>query len=163
MPEPTVTPTRVRTLLAALVVGAAVTFVGLSGVTAFSLVAPEIPWTTPALLLAAAAGGAVMARVTHVRNHVHRRPADPRASVTTLAVARALLLGGSLLTGGYLAFALFFVPRFDAAGPRERVVHGLAAALAAAAMVVAGWFAERACRAPRPPDPDPDEDGPEPD
>ncbi len=158
MAEPSLTPTRLRSLIACLVVGGAVTFVALTALTAFSLAVPQIPWTTPALLLAAAAGGGVMARATHVRNHVNRRPVEPQASVVTLAVARAMLVGGSLLVGGYLACALFFLPRFEAAAPRERVIRSLLSAVAAAAVVVAGWFTERACRAPRPPDSDLNED-----
>lgn len=152
MAEPALTPTRPRTLVLAALLGAAVAFLWLTVVTGFDLTVPEVPWATPVLLAAAAAAGAVLARVTHVRNHVVQRPGDPTRSVATLAIARAMMLGGALLGGGYLLFGLYFVPTMQAVSPRERVLRGLVTAAVAVLVVAAGWAVERACQAPRPPD-----------
>jgi hypothetical protein len=68
--------------------------------------------------------------------------------VAVLAIAKAMLVGGSLLAGGYLVFALFSVGHLDAPLPRQRLVIGVISTVASIALVVAGWATERACRAP---------------
>ncbi|MHB1008033.1 MAG: DUF3180 domain-containing protein [Propionibacteriaceae bacterium] len=151
-----VQPTRFRALVLAALIGAGLSFLSLMGVTAFGLTMPDVPWTTPTLMFAGAVAAGVLARVTYVRNHVVRQPQDPGRSVATLAVAKALLLGGSLLAGGYLVFALFSVAHLDAPMPRQRLVIGLVTTLAAVGVVLAGWALERACRTP---DEDEDEKG----
>ncbi|HSN12501.1 MAG TPA: DUF3180 family protein [Propionibacteriaceae bacterium] len=143
-----VQPTRFRALALAALVGAGLTFLTMLGVTAYALTMPDVPWTTPMLMFAGAVAAGVLARVTHVRNHVLRRPQDPARSVATLAVAKALLLGGSLLAGGYLVYALFSVGHLDAAMPRQRLVIGLVTTVAAIGVVLAGGALERACRTP---------------
>ncbi len=151
-----VQPTRFRALVLAALVGGGLTFLIMLGVTAYSLTMPYVPWTTPVLMFVAAGAAGVLARLTYVRNHVVRQPQDPARSVATLAVAKALLIGGSLLAGGYLVFALFSVAHLDAPLPRERLVVGLVTAVAAVGVVVAGRALERACRTP---DDDEDENG----
>jgi len=155
---PPLEPTRRRTLAWAAAVGAALTWLAVAAVEGFDLVAPEVPWTTPVLLAVAAAAGVGLARVTWVRHHTRGRVVDPRQSVATLALARAMLLAGAAFTGGYLAFALYFAPRWEAPAPRARVVYGLVAVAASVALTAAGWALEYACRVPDPDDGPPGSD-----
>jgi hypothetical protein len=150
MPDspPRVQPTRVRALVLAALVGGGLTYLVMLSVSSFGTTMPVVPWTTPVLMFAGAAAAAVLARVTHVRNHVVRRPQDVSRSLATLAIAKALLIGGSLLAGGYLVFALFSVAHLDAPLPRDRLVIGLVTTVAAVGVVLAGWALERACRTP---------------
>ena len=143
-----VQPTRVRALVLAALLGGGVTFLVLVGASAYALTMPNVPWTTPMLMFAGAVAAGVLARVTYLRNHVVRQRQDPRRALSTLAVAKALLIGGSLLAGGYLVFALFSVGHLDAPLPRQRLVIGLVTAVSAIALVVSGWALERACRTP---------------
>jgi acyl-CoA reductase-like NAD-dependent aldehyde dehydrogenase len=150
MPDspPRVQPTRVRALVLAALLGGGLTYLVMLSVSSFGTTMPVVPWTTPVLMFAGAAAAAVLARVTHVRNHVVRRPQDVSRSLATLAIAKALLIGGSLLAGGYLVFALFSVAHLDAPLPRDRLVIGPVTTVAAVGVVLAGWALERACRTP---------------
>jgi len=143
-----VQPTRIRALVIAAVVGAGVTFLVMLGVSAFALTMPSVPWTTPMLMFAGAVAAGVLARVTYLRNHVVRQRQDPRRAVSTLAIAKALLIGGALLTGGYVVFALFSVGHIDAPLPKQRLILGLVTAASAICLVVSGWALEHACRTP---------------
>jgi xanthosine utilization system XapX-like protein len=67
-----------------------------------------------------------------------------------------MLLAGAAFVGGYLAFALFHLPRWDAPAPRARVVVGLVAMVVSLGLVAAGWALEYACRVPRRDDDDAD-------
>ena len=147
-PSPGVRPTRVRALLLFALIGAALTLLVMLAVNAYELTVPTVPWSTPVLLFVAALAGTVLARVTYVKNHVVRQRQDPTRAVAVLAIAKAMLVGGSLLAGGYLVFAMFSVGNLDAPLPRQRLVIGLVSAVASIALVVAGWATERACRAP---------------
>jgi hypothetical protein len=129
-------------------IGAGLTLLVMIGVTSYELTVPTVPWSTPVLLFVAAMAGTVLARVTYVKNHVVRQPQDPMRAIAVLAIAKAMLVGGSLLAGGYLVFALFSVGHLDAPLPRQRLITGLISAVASIAVVVAGWATERACRAP---------------
>ncbi len=152
-------PTPRRSLLWAAVIGAALTYATVAAVEAFEIVAPEVPWSVPVLLFAGALGGALLARLTWARNRLPGRRPDARQAVATLALARAMLLAGASFSGGYLAFALAYVSRWDAPLPRGRVVHGLIAVAASLALTAAGWALEYACRVPKQddePDADPD-------
>ncbi len=143
-----VQPTRIRALVIAAIIGAGLTFLILLGASAYALTMPDVPWTTPMVMFAGAVAAGVLARVTYVRNHVVHQRQDPRRAVSTLAIAKALLLGGSLLVGGYLVFALFSVGHLNAPLPRQRLIIGLVTAVSAICLVVSGWFLERACRTP---------------
>ncbi len=143
-----VQPTRFRALVLAAIVGAGLTFLIMFGVSAYALTMPSVPWTTPMLLFAGAVAAAVLARVTYVRNHVVRQRQDPRRALATLAIAKALMLGGALLTGGYIVFALFSVAHLDAPLPKQRLILGFITAAAAICLVISGWALERACRTP---------------
>ncbi len=143
-----VRPTRVRTLVLSALIGAGISLFTMTAVTSYELTVPTVPWSTPVLLFVGAVAATVLARVTYLRNHVVRQPQDPMRSLVTLAIAKAMLIGGSLLTGGYLAFALFSVGHLDAPLPRQRLTIGLVSTVASVAVLVAGLALERACRTP---------------
>jgi chromate transport protein ChrA len=151
-----VQPTRIRALLLAGLVGAGATFLVMLGINAYALTMPNVPWTTPMLMFAGAVAAGVLARVTYLRNHVVHQRQDPRRAVSTLAIAKALLLGGSLLVGGYLVFALFSIGHLDAPLPKQRLIVGLVTTVAAIGLVISGWALERACRTPDNGDENPD-------
>lgn len=142
-------PTRISTLATAAVIGAGAMFLLMLAASSYSLTMPDIGWTTPILIFIGAVAAAVYARITYVRNHVTRQHLDPQRSLSTLAIAKACLIGGALLLGGYLAFALFSVANLDAPLPKRRLLIGLVAAGAAAGLVFSGWVLERACRTPK--------------
>lgn len=147
-------PLGLASLATAAAVGAGISLLGLAVVRAFTLAAPVLPWTAPVLLAVAAVSLLVLARITHERLHVrHQRP-DPKQSVGTLALARAAMIAGSALAGGYLVFGLFFITRLSAPVPRQRVLVGLVSAVVSVAMVLAGRRLERACRTGEDPDDD---------
>lgn len=151
-----VRPTRVRTLLVSGLIGAGIAVITMAAATSYELTVPTVPWSTPILLFVAAVAVTVLARVTHLRNHVVRQPQDPMRAIVTLAIAKAMLIGGSLLSGGYLAFALFSVGHLDAPLPKQRLVIGLVSTVASVAVLVAGLALERACRTPDDEDEKPD-------
>ncbi len=151
-------PTSRRSLVWAALLGAALTYATVAAVEAFDVTAPEVPLTVPVLLLAAAFGGAALARVTWLKNHVPGVRLDAKQAVATLALARAMLLAGAAFTGGYLAFALAYLGRWDAPLPRARVIHGLLAMVTSIALAAAGWALEYACRVPKSDDPDGERD-----
>ena len=61
-------------------------------------------------------------------------------------LAKACAVTGALVAGAYLGYAVSWLGLTDAALARERVVHSLLAALAAALLVVGSLLLERACR-----------------
>jgi ABC-type Fe3+-siderophore transport system permease subunit len=140
------------TPLRALVVGALFGAVGgllvvvLAG--AFSLDAPQVPWTAPIGLVLTTALVAILAYNTHQRIHVRRERMQPERAVAFLVLGKASALAGAVVAGGYLAFALMFVGRFDAEAPRERVIRSLVAVVAGVLLAVAGLLLERACKVP---------------
>lgn len=123
---------------------------------------PSVPWATPAglILVAGLVGG--LAWSTYQRIQVRRERTEPLRGVAFLVLGKASALGGAVVAGGYLAYALLFVTRWDAAGPRERVIGGGLAAIAGVGLMVAGLLLERACKVPRAPHDgspkDPDDD-----
>ena len=115
---------------------------------ALNVVAPSIPWSAPVgLFLVAALVGAI-AWSTHQQIQVRRERMEPRRAVAFLVLGKASALGGALVAGGYLGYALSFVGRFEAEGPRERVIRSLVAMVGGIALGVAGLLLERACRVP---------------
>jgi ABC-type Fe3+-siderophore transport system permease subunit len=115
---------------------------------ALNVVPPSIPWSAPVgLLLVAALVGAI-ARSTHQQIQVRRERMEPSRAVAFLVLGKASALGGALVAGGYLGYALSFVGSFEADGPRERVIRSLVAMVGGIALGIAGLLLERACRVP---------------
>ena len=150
------------TPLRALVVAAM--FGGLAGwllvvtVNAFDLTAPEVPWTAPVGLFVVTALVGALAYSTYQRIQVRRDRMEPSRAVAFLVLGKASALAGAVVAGGYLAYALLFLTRLDAAAPRDRVIRSAVAVLAGAALCVVGLLLERACKVPRDDD---DDDQPE--
>lgn len=148
-PTGTIHPTRVNTLLAVFVVGGLLGFALVPIATAASGTAPRIEWTSVGVLVVLAAAVAVLAFSTHRIVQKERRRIEPRRAVNLLLMAKAAALVGAFVAGGYLGFVIHFLDQLDVPLPRERVIRGLAAAVAGGAIVISGVFLERACRVPK--------------
>lgn len=110
---------------------------------------PEVPWTAPIGLVVVTALVGALAYSTSQRIQVRRERVEPSRAVALLVLGKASALAGAVIAGGYLAYALMFLTRLDAAAPRDRVIRSVIAALVGLALVVAGLLLERACRVPR--------------
>ena len=75
----------------------------------------------------------------------------------------SVVMAGALVAGGYLAYALMFLTRLDAAAPRDRVIRSAVAVAAGLVLCGVGLLLERACRVPggRSDDDEDDSDTPE--
>ncbi len=142
------TTTSKTSLAVAAVFGALAGWLVVVVANALDLVAPYVPWTAPAALVVIAALVGALAWSTHQRIQVRKERILPERAVAFLVLGKASALAGAVIAGGYLAFALMFVDRFEAAAPRERVVRALVAVVAAVGLGVAGLLLERACRVP---------------
>ena len=121
---------------------------------ALDLTAPEVPWTAPIGLILVAALVGALAYSTYQRIQVRRERIEPSRAVAFLVMGKASALAGAVVAGGYFAYALLFVTRLDAAGPRDRVIRSAVTVLAGVALCVAGLLLERACKVPREDDDD---------
>lgn len=148
-PRPSVEPTTWTVVVVAVLGGVAVASLALSALDAVSVTGLELGgWSTPVLLAAAAVAGLALAWSTRQHNQVLRRPAPPQRTLLVLVIGKTMLLGGALLAGAYATVVFRNLDRFEIPGPRERVIVGAAATIAAALLGLAGWLVERACRIP---------------
>ncbi len=115
---------------------------------ALDVVPPYVPWTAPGALAVIAALVGALAWSTHQRIQVRHERIEPERGVAFLVLGKASALAGALVAGGYLSFALLFLGRWDAEGPRERVIRSLVAVAVAAGLCIAGLLLERACKVP---------------
>ncbi len=72
---------------------------------------------------------------------------EPHRAVNRLVLARACVVVGGLVTGGYLGYAVSWLGVPTELGD-ERMLRSALAGLAGAGVVVAALFLERACRVP---------------
>lgn len=142
------TTTPIRNLAVAAVFGALAGWLIVVVANALDLVAPYVPWTAPAALVVIAALVAALAWSTQQRIQVHHERVEPERAVAFLLLGKASALAGAVFAGGYLSFALLFLGRWEADGPRERVIRSLIAVVAAIGLCVAGLLLERACKVP---------------
>jgi hypothetical protein len=149
MPAPTVRPLPGRTVVLAVVGGAAVTW----GV--FTLL-ERFGWPLPPAPLLGAVAIGLLAAVTGwlaVRTHrAVQRQRVPVAPPRALALARTAALGGAALAGAYAAIAVHSLAHLAADLPRARLLGSALALLASLGLLAAGVALERACRIPDPPD-----------
>ena len=106
---------------------------------------PVVSWLQVAALFVVAAVLFATAYVTHRTLHVHRRWLEPHHAVNRLVLARASVLVGGFVAGGYAGYAVSWLGVAAELGS-ERIVRSLLAALAGALMVVGALLLERACR-----------------
>ena len=93
-------------------------------------------------------------RTVHASRQRDRARMDSQRAVNLLVLGKASALAGAVVAGGYLAFGLTFASQADVALPRERLVHGLAAAATGVAVLAGGLLLERSCRVPGDDNPD---------
>jgi len=106
---------------------------------------PVVSWLQPVALFVVAAVLFATAYVTHRTVHVHRRWLEPHHAVNRLVLARASVVVGGFVAGGYAGYAVSWLGLAAELG-RERMVRSLLAALAGALIVVGALLLERACR-----------------
>ncbi len=141
--------TTAATLAATALAGALLGGLVPAGFQFFGAIAPSVAWSSVVVLAFLAALLLALAASTWSTVQRRRLRVEPQRAVALLLLAKASALAGALVAGGYTAFALTYLGQTEAALPRERLVHGLLAALAAVAMAVGGVLLERACRVPR--------------
>lgn len=156
---PRLSLTPIRMLVTAVLVGGVVTWfvtdlIGRTGSTP-----PGVPPAAPVLLAMVAGVVAMLGWRMRQRVHVEHKRVNAFEAVRLLVLGKSAALGGAAILGGYLAYALIHLPRWDAAAPRDRVIWSFIAALVSLGLVIAGLFLERSCK--RPEDDDEDEDGAE--
>jgi len=143
-----VTSTPRRALVVAALFGGLAGWLLAVSTSALDVVPPSIPWSAPVGLLVVAALVGAIAWSTHQQIQVRRERMEPQRAVAFLVLGKASALGGALVAGGYLGYAISFLGRFEADGPRERVIRSLVALVGGVALCVAGLLLERACRVP---------------
>jgi uncharacterized membrane protein len=151
-PTGSVNLTPSRALAVAALFGAIAGWLVVITANALDLSPPRVPWTTPVAVILVAALVGALAYSTYQRLHVRGERMDPQRAVAFLVLGKSSALAGAVVAGGYLAYALMFVTRMDAATPRERVIRSLVAMGTGIVLSVAGLLLERACRVPRDPD-----------
>lgn len=140
--------TPLRALVVAAVVGALTGWLVVVVANALAWVPPLVPWTTPVVLLLITALVGALAYTTHQQLQVRRQRMLPERAVALLVLGKASALAGAVVAGGYFAYALMFLARFDAEAPRDRVIRSAVAVVAGLALIVAGLRLERACKVP---------------
>ena len=106
---------------------------------------PVISWLQPLALLFVAALLASAAYGTHRTLHVRHERMEPHRAVNRLVLARACMVVGGLVAGGYFGYALSWLGD-PAELADERIVRASVAGLAGVGIVAAAVFLERACR-----------------
>ena len=114
---------------------------------------PVVTWLQPLALLFVAAILGGTAYTTHRTLHVRREWLEPHRAVNRLVLARACIVVGGLVTGGYFGYALSWLGVPAELGD-ERILRSALAGLAGAGIVAGALFLERACRV-RSGDPEP--------
>lgn len=106
---------------------------------------PVVSWLQPVALLFVAALLASAAYGTHRTLHVRHERMEPHRAVNRLVLARACIVVGGLVTGGYFGYAVSWLGDPAELGD-ERIVRSALAGLAGVGIVAAALFLERACR-----------------
>ena len=106
---------------------------------------PVVSWLQPLALLFVAALLASAAYGTHRTLHVRHERMEPHRAVNRLVLARASVVVGGLVTGGYFGYAVSWLGVPAELGD-ERIIRSAVAGLAGVAIVAAALSLERACR-----------------
>jgi hypothetical protein len=145
----TVGATKLSVLVALFICGALLGFALVPISEQLNGTPPRVEWTAVGALVVIAGILTVFAYTTYRTVHRDRRPMDTTRAVNFLMLAKASALVGSLVSGGYLGFALQFVDSLDVPLPRERFVRSLICAVTGVVIVVSALLLERACRVPK--------------
>jgi hypothetical protein len=148
--DPSMRPTSISVLVVAALVAAALGWLLLSF--SYSLL-PRLPWSPVLVLAVLAVGEGILAQNTGAR--IQRKPGaqrvDPLAVARYVALAKASALVGALSTG-FSAGLLAWLAMEPTEAARSDVPTAAAGLIAAAALVAAALWLERACRIPTEPD-----------
>lgn len=106
---------------------------------------PVVSWLQPLALVFLAAMLASAAYGTHRTLHVRRERMEPHRAVNRLVLARACMVVGGLVAGGYFGYALSWLGD-PAELADERIIRSTVAGLAGVGIAAAALFLERACR-----------------
>lgn len=106
---------------------------------------PVVPWLQPLTLIFVAAVLGTTAYLTHRALHVRRERIEPHRAVNRLILARACVLVGGLVAGGYFGYALSWLG-VPAELADQRILRSVVAGLAGVGIVAGALFLERACR-----------------
>ena len=106
---------------------------------------PVVSWLQPLALLFVAAVLGATAYLTHRTVHVRREYLEPHRAVNRLVLARACIVVGGLVAGGYFGYAVSWLGVRAELGD-ERLLRSALAGLAGLGVVAAALLLERACR-----------------
>ncbi|MGF1663684.1 MAG: DUF3180 domain-containing protein [Kineosporiaceae bacterium] len=152
------TTTRGTTVLAVAVVCLVLSWAGLRVALDLGWSLPSPPWAVTAVIALLAVGTLAVAWPVRQWTAGRRdRPVDPLRAARTVALAKASVLTGAVVTGFWGAFAVTVLPRVEVPAQTGRAVAVLLAVVASVGLLVAGMLAERWCRIP------PEDDAREPD
>jgi len=149
-PEPRLQPTSAATVGGSIMVGLVAGWL-LHPVADRVGTPPVVSWLQPIALFFVGAVLLSAALVTHRALHVRREWLEPHRAVNRLVLARACVVVGGLVAGGYAGYAVSWlgVPGELA---DDRIVRSLVAAAAGVVIVVGALLLERACRVRKDPD-----------
>ena len=144
------TPTRVRLLVAMLVVSAAVGWGVATLVDAYADRSLPVPWTAALVMFLLALALALWARGTRARlaHAPGTKPMEPLVAARSAALAMAASRTGAIVAGLYVGVAIAFAPSWDLSAARERIVIALVTVVGAGLVVAAALWLERVCRVP---------------
>ena len=110
---------------------------------------PTVSWAAAVTLLLVAGTVGVFAWNTWQTLHRKHERMTADWGIKMLALGKSAAVAGALVAGAYAGYALAYVHEMSSPLGKERFVHGAAAAIAAALLLVAGLLLERACQLPQ--------------
>ncbi|WP_392508026.1 DUF3180 family protein [Naumannella halotolerans] len=148
-------------LVAAAAVGAVGAWALASLVELLSGLPLQLTWPGAVVLLVIGGCISAIAAGAWLRLRRDRVRTEPARAVALLALGKAAALGGALMAGGYLMFAMLSVPDLAVPAARDRVLRASVAMIGGLIVMVAGLVLERACRVPEDGDDDAEDDQPD--
>lgn len=106
---------------------------------------PVVTWLQPLALFFVGAVLLATAYLTHRTLHVQRGWLEPHRAVNRLVLARACVVVGGLVAGGYAGYAVSWLG-MPGELVDDRIVRSLLAAVAGGTVVAGALLLERACR-----------------
>jgi len=143
--------TRLSTLVAVLVVCAALGWTGVRLVVRVTGSLPDVPLSAPLALVFLAAvltGGALVMRRRVQQWRPGRERVNPDLAVRLLVLAKASALAGAVVAGGYLGAAVAYAGDLDVPFRRSSTWWSLGSAALALLVVATALWLERECRTP---------------